>query len=59
MIDKTPVMVLSEHGRTENGFGGGLKTFDFELDVPGGPVQFCAQVTQQPAHLAGHLGVTS
>lgn len=52
MIDKAPVMVLDEHGRTENGFGGGLKTFDFELDVPGGPVHFEVHVAQRPANLS-------
>jgi len=51
MINKAPVMVLGEHGRTENGFGGGLETFDFELDVPGGPVHFRVHVAQRPARL--------
>ncbi len=51
MIDKAPVMVLTEHGRTENGFGGGLETFRFELDVPGGPVRFRVHVAPQPARL--------
>jgi len=52
MIDKAPVMVLGKHGRTENGFGGELKTFGFELDVPGGPVRFDVHVTPRPARLS-------
>jgi Fe-S-cluster containining protein len=52
MINKTPVMVSGERGRTEDGFAGNFKTLAFELDCPGGRVRFDVRVARRHASLS-------